>query len=238
MLHALCLCSQRRGLNLEKHKALSLEAPAARLKTHSCSIMEPSDASVSETCRKEAAALLKTSDCLLDAAASYTKSLAFAPAASKGLCYAGRSAVLLASGHFLQSVRDAERALASGYPQLLRFKLHLRMATCWRALGQAPKAQKAFSQALALIAASSQLSEEKKKSMSEEAAREFEASLDQGNEALWVNYERPPVLAYGHAVDNERMSAAVRVHDDEVFGRHLVAARDINTGIYIRVLYF
>jgi tetratricopeptide (TPR) repeat protein len=193
-------------------------------------MMDPSDASVSETCRKEAAALLK-SDCLLEAAASYTKSLAFAPAASRGLCYAGRSAVLLAAGHFLQSVRDAERALASGYPELLRFKLHLRMATCWRALQQTPKAQQAFLQALALIEASSQLSEEKKKCMSEEAVREFEAPLPQGSKALWVNYERPPPLAHGPAACNERMSAAVRVHDDQQFGRHLVAERDINTGV-------
>lgn len=192
--------------------------------------MDPSDATVSETCRKEAAGLLKSGR-LLEAAASYTKSLAFAPAASKGLCYAGRSAVLFAWGHFLQSVRDAERALASGYPDLLRFKLHLRMASCWRSLEQAPKAQKAFLEALALIEASPQLSDEKKKCMSEEAAREFdETPLDQGK-GLWVKYEKPPALAYGPTADNERLSEAVRVQNDEEFGRHLVAERDINTGI-------
>jgi len=187
-----------------------------------------SDASVSDDSRKEAAAFLKKG-LFLEAAAAYTKSLAFAPAASKGLCYAGRSAVLLASGHFLQCVQDAERALTHGYPQLLQFKLLLRMAACWRALDEDRRAQCCFLEALALIEACQQLSEEKKRVLVEEAGKEFEGPLER-ERALWVQYVKAPEVSYGSREDNHRLSSAVEVKCDGEFGRHLVATRDINTG--------
>jgi hypothetical protein len=104
------------------------------------------------------------------------------------------------------------------------------MASCWRALGQPSEANKMFMESLASIE-SARLSEEKKKCMCEEATKEFETPLSPKDDTLWVQYRQPPPLSHGPAEDNDTLSAAVRVQNDDQFGRHLVAQRDINTGI-------
>ncbi|CAB3379025.1 Hypothetical predicted protein [Cloeon dipterum] len=183
-----------------------------------------------EASRKRGSAFLR--DGLhLEAVAAFTRSLALAPtAASRGLAYAGRSAVLEAAGHFRQAADDARRALGLDYPDLLKYKLHLRMAVCRKTLGQHPEAEESLRQVTELIQGC-QLPEEKKGRLLEEAADEFRAVAVSKGQGLCVRYLDAPELSHGWREEGDkRLSSAVEVKKDEKFGRHLLAARDINTG--------
>ncbi|XP_059472215.1 SET and MYND domain-containing protein 4-like [Neocloeon triangulifer] len=180
-----------------------------------------------ETIRKKGSALLKDG-VYLEAVANFTKSIALATdESSKGLGYAARSAALQATGHFIQAIEDARRALTHNYPEILRYQLHLRTAECWKALGRVSESDESLCEAQRSIR-DGPLSEKKKQELLE-AVRE-EKKDPRSAPGLSVRYLKAPPLSHGARTDNERLSNAVEVKNDSKFGRHLIAARDINTG--------
>jgi tetratricopeptide (TPR) repeat protein len=169
----------------------------------------------------------------LAAAVAYTKSLALTPPneASRAQLLATRSAVLLAAGRFEDAVRDAERALDGKYPGPMRFRLHLRIALCLRELGDADAANLQLQAARSSVLACG-FPEEEQTQLLAAVDQAFAAPSKVQQKAVLVTYAEPPPLSYGTNGDRPCLSSAVEVQSNAQFGRHLVAAQDLQTGGY------
>ncbi|KAF4522410.1 hypothetical protein B566_EDAN007660 [Ephemera danica] len=107
----------------------------------------------------------------------FTESIAIAPENSTelALAFANRSAVLLATGRFIQCITDIHRALSiMEYPQNLHYKLYLRLGQAYRELGNGITAAEGFKQASDLVD-KMQLSEEKKNDLQQVIDKERNA---------------------------------------------------------------
>jgi len=90
----------------------------------------------------------------LAAVAAFTRCLTLSDSGDpeRAQAFSSRSAVLMAVGHFRDAVRDVERALQGSYPEAMRFRLHLRMAICFKELGEMEKACEQMEKTKELIA--------------------------------------------------------------------------------------
>ncbi|XP_059472157.1 uncharacterized protein LOC132194717 [Neocloeon triangulifer] len=160
----------------------------------------------------------------------YTKSLAKAAAGSKerGLAYANRSAVLLSLGYYDECISDAKIALQNKYPDNLAHKLHMRMATCCKALGREVEAQENLQAAIETVKKQNMIPEVK-----EETVKGFQKQLADNHNSvmpnLRVEHLAAPCPSYGPNPENPLVSAAVTIRQK---GQHstFFANRKINTG--------
>ncbi|XP_012277849.1 SET and MYND domain-containing protein 4-like [Orussus abietinus] len=156
----------------------------------------------------------------------YSESIARAPPRSKelALAYANRSAVLFRFKKYKECLEDIDRALSLDYPDDLKPKLLLRKGTCLKALGK-PEYEKTFEEAHQLI---------KKMSVTENIKTVPKSTVQMKR----LNKVRGQVKEKEHHVPkipscNPEVpfaSDAVAVKYDDIFGRHLVATRDIKPG--------
>lgn len=163
----------------------------------------------------------------------YTRSVAWAPKGSsaRGLAYANRSAVLEMLGQYQECIQDVDRALANDYPQMVRFKLFIRQAQCYRELKNLTLAKKAIDEAKKCIS-ELKLPEEKKKQLVASVDKDYSADLVPRVQKQIENYPEPLILSYGKNPEAPSMSSAVSIACDDKYGRHLVAAKDIQAGAY------
>lgn len=161
----------------------------------------------------------------------YTRSVAWAPKGSsaRGQAFANRSAVLEMTGHYQECIEDVTRALANDYPQMLRFKLLLRQAQCHKELKNLTEAIKAIAEAKKCIS-ELKLPDEKKNQLVASVDKECSVALVPKAQKLSENYPEPLILSYGKNPEAPSMSTAVSIASDDKFGRHLVAAKDIQAG--------
>lgn len=151
----------------------------------------------------------------------YTKSIAFAVKGSQemSLSYANRSAVLMKMNRPKESLEDIERALELNYPDKLKTKLHLRRAECLTKL----TTESYIDCKISL----------NKSPPTDEMRKNLEAKLEQypsekGKECN-INEESiiPKIVAPS---DHYPCSSSASVKYSEVFGRHIVATRNIDVG--------
>ncbi|XP_059473824.1 SET and MYND domain-containing protein 4-like [Neocloeon triangulifer] len=161
-----------------------------------------------------------------NAVSHYTKSLARAAAGSelRGLAYANRSAVLLCLGYYDECISDAKFALQNNYPDNLAYKLHLRMATCYKAQGQQTEAE-VHMQAVMRLFEDQQMESAAFERIKGQFAERHQPKLPR----IRVEYLEPPPLCCGPHPQDSSISSAL---DIKLIGQKLslVANRNINTG--------
>ena len=164
----------------------------------------------------------------------YTQSIACAPPGSLelALAFANRSASLRSLGRLRECVEDVQRALEGGYPELLRHKLLLREAQCWRDLGEVSKAREAFSRAVRHVEECALLPDDKKAEITQQLEREKKAARVRHPEKVEVIRGKVPALSHGPSEKVPTASAAIEVRRDDTLGRHLVAKQDIDVGTF------
>ncbi|XP_023288710.1 SET and MYND domain-containing protein 4-like [Orussus abietinus] len=152
---------------------------------------------------------------------AYSKSIARAPLRSKelALAYGNRSAVLFRFKKYKECVRDIERALNLDYPSHMKSILLLRKQVCLRNL-QEPDYEETFEEAHGSM---------KKMSLTEcsDSVRMNRSDTVQGR-VKGKEYHLPKIAACNSEVPFASDAVAVKYND--IFGRHLVAARDIKPG--------
>lgn len=184
----------------------------------------------------------------VNALLNYNASVSVAPFAynSKTLAFAfaNRSVTLKAVGDLKQSIGDGKRALVFGYPEELQHKIFLRIGQCYQLLGQPVEAKVNFLKSKELLA-KADVTESKLTELQTQLERDIsvaEASI--GMEALNRGPESakieatvlgPPQvdLAVKSNASKELPAASdcVRLSYNDKYGRHLVAATDINPGV-------
>jgi len=189
--------------------------------------------SASGTCadfKKEGNLRYKLGD-FFTAASAYTRCLALVDPGDpeRAQIYATRSAVLMAVGHFRDAVRDVERALQNNYPAMMRFRLHLRMAIAFRELGEVENAHEQMEKTRAMIA-KYDFPEEKKTELLAIAEKSFAEPFEVKVAKMKVEYLQPPELSYAASETWPCLSSAVEIKASEKFGRHWIAAQDVQTG--------
>ncbi|XP_059471210.1 SET and MYND domain-containing protein 4-like isoform X2 [Neocloeon triangulifer] len=142
--------------------------------------------------------------------------------------YGNRSAALFHMKLYKDCMKDIDRALRSGFPENLRWKLFLRKARCLKYLGQ--DHEPALQEAIQVIE-NSDFPLEMKKQLVEAAKPEvdkdepsYENKLPEPH--LWAL----PDLSYGVNSEVPSFSNAVSLQYNKDIGRHLVANQAIQTG--------
>ncbi|XP_059470162.1 SET and MYND domain-containing protein 4-like [Neocloeon triangulifer] len=166
----------------------------------------------------------------------YTRSATWAPKGSsaRGQAYANRSAVLEILGQYEECIQDVDRAVKNDYPQMLLFKLYVRQSKCYKELKNQKAAKLSLDKATECILGL-KLPEEKKEHLVESVGKEFESGLVPRAKRAAENYPAPPNVSYGKNKEAPSLSGAVCISSDEKFGRHLIAARDIQAGDFVLV---
>ncbi|XP_015595631.1 SET and MYND domain-containing protein 4 [Cephus cinctus] len=157
----------------------------------------------------------------------YSKSIAYAEINSRelALAYANRSAVLVRVKKYAECVKDIDRALRLDYPDDLKAKLYLRRVECLTAL-QSPDMQASCDEAQAWLDKLS-LDDPMKKKLSHKlnvlyGLRDILVSPEEKEYPLPILTSRNPEVPC--AADS------VAVKYNEMYGRHVVATRDIKPG--------
>jgi hypothetical protein len=135
----------------------------------------------------------------------------------------------MAVGHYRDAARDAERALQNNYPDAMRFRLHLRRALCFRELGDEEKSSQELRRTRESIAKSA-FPDDKKEELLGVVERSFSEEVRLRVPRVKIGYVQPPELSYGAGHFRPCLSSAVLVNQNEKFGRHWVANRDLKTG--------
>ncbi|XP_012286362.1 SET and MYND domain-containing protein 4 isoform X2 [Orussus abietinus] len=133
------------------------------------------------------------------------------------LAYANRSAVLFRFKKYKESLGDIDRALDLDYPDHLKPKLLLRKGVCLRALGEQDY-EKLFEEAYQLMNRMSIPENMGEMNRLDEVRRQVEEK----------EYPVPTITSCNPEVPFA--SDAVAIKYDNIFGRHLVATRDIKAG--------
>ncbi|XP_065336903.1 SET and MYND domain-containing protein 4-like [Cloeon dipterum] len=172
---------------------------------------------------------------LVEAAAAYARCIALSSPGNRerALALANRSAVLVVMGRYEESASDAERALQADYPDVLRFRLHLKRALCFREMAQMSRAEDELRRAKDMV--NSHIPEEKIGNITELLEKSYVGPVDIKSFPFEVEYCPSPQLAKGGNIDCPGFSALVRVETDGFYGRKVVAAQDISPGEVILV---
>ncbi|XP_044733356.1 SET and MYND domain-containing protein 4-like [Chrysoperla carnea] len=168
----------------------------------------------------------------------YTNSIANAPVGEcAALAYGNRSAVSFEIYKFQDCIKDIHKSLENDYPVHLRYKIFLRLAQCYRHLGNIEKC----------IEALRELEENLKyatfkldsiKEHYENSLRELTQSLDNGHftsevygtESIKDDELCVPTPAYGTSKDIPGASSALSIHENAELGRYVVANANIKAG--------
>ncbi|XP_012270272.1 SET and MYND domain-containing protein 4 [Orussus abietinus] len=156
----------------------------------------------------------------------YSESIAYALPGSEelALAYGNRSAVLFRLKKYKECLEDIERALSSNYPDDSRPKLLLRREMCFKVLGELDR-EKKFQETHQLMEKMSV--KEGSKAVLENMVRMIKLDELRGK----VNekeYPLPEIASCNPEVPVA--SDGVQIKYDDIFGRHLVATRDIKPG--------
>lgn len=201
------------------HEIVPLDIQCERKKsTTSSSLRQQADKSFHEK--------KGTTEGLLDAWKTYSKSVAYAENNSRELplAYANRSVILFRLHKYEECVRDINKALELNYPDSLRANLLRRKAKCLKFLGE-PGADDACQEAKKWLE-NIQLNEGNKKELEKkiQSATEITTQKSQSRNAR---------KSLPNIVRNNRVPCASNAIDlkyDENYGRHIVATHDISVG--------
>ncbi|XP_046407225.1 SET and MYND domain-containing protein 4-like [Ischnura elegans] len=166
----------------------------------------------------------------------YSRSALFAPSdAELSLAFANRSAVLAALKRYRDAVHDIERAISSGYPDDLKFKLMKRKAECLCLLHCHSEAQDCYKLSITLLKVAKNLTESKQK----EIHSKLEASLEECRSHSNVRKcDEPSKSSVPTLAPNGEVPCAsenVTICYDEKMGRQVMAAKYIDPGEVIAV---
>ena len=174
---------------------------------------------------------------LMEALNIYNEALCFLPPSMKDpskdiypLIIANRSLVLYEMGSYKLALMDIKLAQDSNYPPQLLYKLKVRQAACFQALGQKMLANKCLDQAIHFI--ETELTEEDaKKALRYVADRKveimnskYEKDEEEGDKTAAPRPELHPHPRY------LALSSKVEVRETEEKGRHVVAREAIKPG--------
>ncbi|XP_014486634.1 PREDICTED: SET and MYND domain-containing protein 4-like [Dinoponera quadriceps] len=164
----------------------------------------------------------------------YTKSISMAPYLSLelALAYGNRSAVLYVLGLYLECIQDIDRALALNYPDDLKGKLFIRKMQCLIALGK-PIAEDMIKETEHWI---SEMTMNPNKLKIQAKLDGLRRKIEQGNiqsspirsEESESEFPLPVIKSCNNEIPCA--SDAVVLKYDKQFGRHVVAARNIDAG--------
>ncbi|XP_014472145.1 PREDICTED: SET and MYND domain-containing protein 4-like, partial [Dinoponera quadriceps] len=162
----------------------------------------------------------------------YTKSISMAPYPSLelALAYANRSVVLYILGLYSECIQDIDRALALNYPDDLKGKLFIRKTQCLIALGK-PTMGGMIKKTEHWI---SEMTLSPNKSKIEDKLDGLRWKIEQGNiQCSPVRSEEseiPLPVIKSCNIEIPCASDAVVLKYDKQYGRHVVAARNIDAG--------
>ncbi|CAB3379681.1 Hypothetical predicted protein [Cloeon dipterum] len=172
---------------------------------------------------------------LVEAAACYARCIALSGPGNRerALALANRSAVLMVMGCYEESASDAERALQADYPDVLRFRLHLKRALCFRETAQLSRAEDELRRAKDMV--NRHIPQDKIGNINELLEKSYVGPVDIKILPFEVEYCPSPQLANGENIDCPSFSTLVRVENDDFYGRKVVAVQDISPGEVILV---
>ncbi|CAB3380919.1 Hypothetical predicted protein [Cloeon dipterum] len=141
------------------------------------------------------------------------------------MAYANRSAALFHLDMYVDCYRDISRALNTGYPNNMKYKLYVRQAKCLKACGM--NCQASVDQAFAAISLYNPTNEESK--LKKLVERDLTAGLNQPRIPPQVPVTPPP-LSYEPDRKLPCLSNAVSLAFNKKKMRHVVANRDLDIG--------
>lgn len=158
------------------------------------------------------------------------------------LAYANRSAVLYEMSQYEAALADAERALSFGYPPARRHRLQERRTKCLQALGRPQEAKGIIEETLSMLATISLDPKEMtiaQNSLTKllgkcegKSAAPVQAPFKQYKQLMYSGPLHPPAVSSPRQ-DLPGVSSALRIHYTPIRGRHLLADRDIQPGMFI-----
>lgn len=165
----------------------------------------------------------------------YTKSALYAPANSVDLsiAIANRSASLFYLDRWQDCINDIKLAIKLGYPENLRYKLHLRAAQCHIKLGNRRLAVETVLQMHSILNQRNIPSEKKERLQRQVNDITSKISCmedDADNTTDTTEFPSQPEVAYGENPNFRFASAAIEVKYTAEKGRYVVANRDIKRG--------
>lgn len=160
----------------------------------------------------------------------YSQSIAFAPCNSKelSLAYANRSAVLLAIHKYVESIQDIDRALLLNYPDNLKPKLYVRKIECLIAIGKSIEEDYKIAMDWVERMPLNDINKEKLKIKLHQLKQQ---SNNQLKNHLKKNVEFFKVKSRN--IEAPCASDALEIKYNDIYGRHVVATRDISIGEFV-----
>ncbi|XP_030041498.1 protein-lysine N-methyltransferase SMYD4 [Microcaecilia unicolor] len=169
------------------------------------------------------------------AAVLYSKALSHATTGSEeiAVCFANRSAALFHLGQYQVCLEDIERALDSGYPEQLVYKVLLRRAECLLQLQRPQEAAQVLRELEEKLASQHSLSSNKCQAVLVHIGNL--KALETKHQSSRVTKHNPgyPIQDLVLCSQNPRIctaSSAISLCLSSAKGRHLVAAEDISPG--------
>ncbi|TGZ49030.1 Uncharacterized protein DBV15_10838 [Temnothorax longispinosus] len=165
----------------------------------------------------------------------YTKSALYAPSNSVDLsiAIANRSASLFYLDRWQDCINDIKLAIKLGYPENLRYKLHLRAAQCYLKLGNRGSAVETVLQMHNILNQRNMPNEKKerlRRQMKDITSRISCMEDNADNTTDTTEFPSQPEVAYGENPNFRSASAAIEVKYAPEKGRYVVANRDIKRG--------
>ncbi|KYM99194.1 SET and MYND domain-containing protein 4 [Cyphomyrmex costatus] len=163
---------------------------------------------------------------------SYSKSVIYAPSNSINLsiAIANRSASLFYLDKWQDCINDIKLAIELGYPENLRYKLHLRAAQCYLKLGNRTLAVETVLELRNIMTKHNMSNETKGKQMNDITSQI--SSMEENVDSTTDTTEFPslPEVAYGENPNFQFASAAIEIKCSPEKGRYIVTNRDIKRG--------
>jgi tetratricopeptide (TPR) repeat protein len=167
----------------------------------------------------------------------YTQAIALAPFESQclPLAYANRSAVLFAQCNMGGCLEDIRRALTWKYPAHLQYKVYMRKGQCYNILQyDLDKANRNFAKAEELISKSESLTDVQKQELKTKISNYKKTMPAPPPVALCstCHGSTPPAISFYKNAELPSASSCVALTYNPSRGRHLVATRNIQPGLY------
>ncbi|KYN41167.1 SET and MYND domain-containing protein 4 [Trachymyrmex septentrionalis] len=163
---------------------------------------------------------------------SYTNSARYAPSSSINLsiAIANRSASLFYMDRWQDCINDINLAIKLGYPENLRYKLHLRAAQCYLKLGNKTLVVETVLQLHSIVNEPNISNETKGKQINDIILKI--SCMEENADSTTDTAEFPslPEVAFGENPNFRFASAAVEIKCTPEKGRYVVANRDIKRG--------
>ncbi|XP_012526872.1 SET and MYND domain-containing protein 4 [Monomorium pharaonis] len=165
----------------------------------------------------------------------YTKSALYAPSNSIDLsiAIANRSASLFYLDRWQDCINDIKLAIRLGYPDNLRYKLHLRAAQCYIKLGNRRAAVETVLQIHSTLNERNMPDEKKERLQRQvnDITSKISCMEDDTDDTTdTTEFPSQPEVAYGENPNFRFASAAIEVKYTAEKGRHVIANKDIKRG--------